>query len=182
MKKAIFLDRDGTINRDVNFLIDFKDFELIEGSLEALKILQDLDYHLFIVSNQSGIARGYLDEARLAEIHARLTELLLERGVRIAGIYYCPHLPEGTVARYAVECDCRKPKPGLILQAAREHGIDLSASYIVGDRLRDVEAGRAAGCRSILIGEGKQEWSATATSLEEAAKVILRATHPPAPG
>ena len=178
MRRAVFLDRDGCIIEDRDFLTDPNGIRFLPGAVEGLRQLERAGFLLVIVSNQSGVARGYLDEARLAEIHERLTELLLEEGVSVAGIYYCPHLPSGTVERYAVECDCRKPKPGLLRKAAREHDIDLGASYMVGDMLRDVEAGEAAGCRGILIGEGNQASWPEATNLAEAARMILREPEP----
>ncbi len=176
MRKAVFLDRDGCIIEDKDFLTDPSEIRMLPGVAEGLRRLERAGFLLLIVSNQSGVARGYLDETRLEEIHERLTEMLLEQGVRVAGIYYCPHLPEGTVARYAIECDCRKPKPGMLLEAAKEHDVDLSVSYMVGDMLRDVEAGAAAGCRGILIGEEVPGAWPKAESLEEAARMILRET------
>lgn len=167
MIRAALLDRDDTIIRDVGYLDDPEGIEFLPGAIEALRRLADAGYALILVTNQSGVARGYFSEQRLAEIHARLVSLLAEREIVLTGIYYCPHLAEGSVAPYAVACDCRKPEPGMLLRAAREHDLDLPASVMIGDGERDVEAGRRAGCgRVILLG-------VDARDLAEAAAQIL---------
>jgi D,D-heptose 1,7-bisphosphate phosphatase len=151
MQRAVFLDRDGTICRDMNYLSDPAGVELLPGAADALRRLAAADYRLLVVTNQSGIARGYLTEEALAGIHARLMELLGSRGVRLTAIYHCPHLPDGIRPEYRRSCDCRKPEPGLLFRAAREHGLDLSRSFMVGDKLSDIQAGKRGGCKSLLL-------------------------------
>lgn len=127
-----------------------------------MRTLHELGYLLVVVSNQSGVARGYFPEAALVGVEGRLRELMAAAGVPLAGFYYCPHHPQGSVPRYALRCSCRKPEPGLLLRAARELGIELGRSWMVGDILDDVEAGRRAGCRSILVDTGGEtEWVLT---------------------
>lgn len=155
-QKAIFLDRDGTINKYVGFLRNIDDFELIEGVSEAIKKINQSGYLAVVVTNQPVIARGEVTWNELHEIHRKMETLLGKDGAYIDGLYICPHHPdkgfEGERPEYKFDCDCRKPKPGLLLQAACDFNIDLSQSYMVGDSERDVEAGKAAGCReSILI-------------------------------
>ena len=154
--KAVFLDRDGTLIRNRHYGCDPDQIELLDGVVGGLRELQRASYRLVVVTNQSGIARGYFDEQRLAAMHRRLAELLAAHGVGITGFYHCPHHPEGTVSGYSGACDCRKPRPGMLLRAARDHGIDLAESWLVGDILDDIEAGRRAGCRSILIDLGSE--------------------------
>ena len=139
MSQAVFLDRDGTIIVDKNYMADPAEIELLPGAVRGLRRLQEAGFLLIIVTNQSGIARGYFTEQALHEVHRRLLEILEGEGIQIAGIYYCPHGPED-------DCFCRKPKPGLLLDAAAEHGVDLYKSAMVGDSLRDTQAGMAAGC------------------------------------
>ncbi len=179
--RAVFLDKDGTLIEDVPYNVDPARIRLMPRAAEGLRALDAAGYRLIVVSNQSGVARGYFEEAALAAVETRLRELLAEAGVPLAGFYYCPHHPEGSVPAYAVECACRKPLPGLIERAAREHGIDLAASWLVGDILNDIEAGRAAGCRTVLLDNGHEtEWILTprrrphhtAADLSEAAAVI----------
>jgi D-glycero-D-manno-heptose 1,7-bisphosphate phosphatase len=152
MRPAAFLDRDGVINIDHGYLYRWEDFEFVPGAIDALRRLQAAGYALVIVTNQSGIARGYYDEAALQTLHEALREHLAQQGVTLDAIEYCPHLPDAQVARYAVECDCRKPAPGMILRSAQSLGIDLAASLMFGDKPSDVEAGRAAGVgRAVLL-------------------------------
>jgi len=151
LSPAIILDRDGTLCRDAVYLSRFEDFEPLPGVDAALRLLQDEGYRLFVATNQSGVARGMFPLSTVEALNARIREYFLERGVLIEDFAVCPHHPEGTVAEYAVACECRKPKPGMLLDLARKHGLDLSRSYMVGDMARDVEAGLAAGARAILI-------------------------------
>lgn len=154
-QKAIFLDRDGTINKYVGFLRNIDDFELIAGVSEAIRKINESGYLAIVVSNQPVIARGEVAVSELDEIHNKLETLLGEAGAYLDAIYYCPHHPhkgyEGEVAELKIDCDCRKPKPGLLLKAAKDFNIDLSASWMIGDSENDVQAGENAGCRSILI-------------------------------
>jgi histidinol-phosphate phosphatase family protein len=192
--RAVFLDKDGTLVEDVPYNVDPARVRLSPGAGEGLARLRAAGYRLIIVSNQSGVARGLFPESALAAVEARLGELLAGYGVRPVGFYVCPHHPDGLVAEYAVACECRKPAPGLIRRAAREHAIDLGRSWFVGDILDDVEAGRAAGCRTVLIDNGNEtEWiltrdrrpHAVAADLAGAARLILGAdgtdARPPGP-
>jgi len=156
-KRAVFLDKDGTLVRDVPYNVDPARIELMPGAPKALAAFAAAGFELVVVSNQSGVARGLFEESALAAVEQRLTELLAP--VRLAGFYWCPHHPEGTRSRYAMDCLCRKPRPGLLLRAAAQHAIDLRASWFIGDILNDVEAGRRAGCRTILLDNGHEsEW------------------------
>ncbi|MHC4480440.1 MAG: D-glycero-alpha-D-manno-heptose-1,7-bisphosphate 7-phosphatase [Planctomycetota bacterium] len=145
------------------------------GAPEALKLLAEAGFLLIVATNQSAIARGWLTEEGLEAVHAELRRLLEARGARIDAFYHCPHLPDGTVERYARSCRCRKPEPGLIERAARDWDVDLSRSYVVGDSPRDAEAGRRAGCATILLGGPAHSVAeASARDLQEAARMILQ--------
>jgi D,D-heptose 1,7-bisphosphate phosphatase len=157
-QKAMFLDRDGTINKYVGFLRNIDDFELIEGVAEAIKLINQSGYLAIVVTNQPVIARGEVSWEELNEIHKKMATLLGKEGAYVDGIYICPHHPdkgfEGERPEYKIDCDCRKPKPGLLLQAAKDFNIDLSESYMIGDSHRDVEAGENAGVKkSIRVAE-----------------------------
>lgn len=159
---AVFLDKDGTLIEDVPYNVDPDRMRLLPGAAEALARLDAAGYALVVVSNQSGVARGLFPEEALEPVGARLEELFLRAGAHIAGFYFCPHLVGGKDPRYAVACDCRKPEPGLLLRAAEDLGLDLAASWMLGDILDDVEAGNRAGCRSVLVGsEHETEWVLT---------------------
>lgn len=153
---AIFLDRDGTINEDPGYLTDPSEIRLLPGVGEGLRLLQERDFRLVVVSNQSGIARGMLTEVTLEEIQRRLETMLKAEGVTLTGTYYCPHYPEGRPP-YRQVCDCRKPNGGLVQRAVQEHNIDLSRSYVVGDKLIDIELARQMGMPAILVltGQGR---------------------------
>jgi D-glycero-D-manno-heptose 1,7-bisphosphate phosphatase len=151
MKRAIFLDRDGTICEDRHYLRRVEDLRILPGVVDALKRLQKKGFQLIIVTNQSGVARGLFSEETLSEIHAALIARLASDGIRLRAIYHCPHLDDEPGIPDAGTCDCRKPKPGLILAAASEHDLDLARSFMIGDKASDIEAGRQAGCRSILL-------------------------------
>ena len=158
-QKAVFLDRDGTINMYVGFLRNIDQFELIDGVAEAIKKINASGYLCIVVTNQPVIARGEVTVPELDEIHKKMETELGFAGAYVDGLYYCPHHPhkgyESEVIEFKIDCDCRKPKPGMLLRAADEFNIDLSASFMVGDGENDVKAGLAAGCKSILInGEG----------------------------
>lgn len=158
-RPAFFLDRDGTINREVNYLSSPGQLILIDGVAQAIRLINQAGWACVIVTNQSAVARGMITEEQLAGIHRALIDLLAEEGAQVDAIYYCPHLATAEVERYRIDCDCRKPKPGLLLKAARELGLDLPRSVVVGDSFRDLEAGRAAGCRTVLVrtGYGQKE-------------------------
>ncbi len=156
---GIFIDRDGTINDEVEFLRTPEQLHLIPHSADAISQLNELGLRVFILTNQSGIARGILTEDELCGIHARLLQLLENQNARIDKIYYCPHHPEGSIESYRKVCECRKPKPGLFRRAAEEYNIDLSRSYVIGDKMIDIQAGNNCGARTILVltGYGKTE-------------------------
>ena len=171
--RAVFLDRDGTIARDVPYCGSPGDFECLPTVPEAIKRLKDNGFKVVVITNQSGIARGYFTEETLAQIHGKMKQELAEYGAWVDGIYYCPHHPDDG-------CECRKPKTALFLQAAKELHIDLSHSFVVGDMQMDVDAGKALGCKTILVTTGPQGGNGivdpphyTAGSLLEAAKWIL---------
>ena len=176
--KAVFLDRDGTIIKDVGYLSSRDDVDVPPGAAAALRRLRSAGFLLLVVTNQSAIARGLLTESQLAEIHGRLQELLSREGVQIDEFFYCPHLPAAPVARYATVCSCRKPEPGLLLEAAAKWQVSLACSFAVGDSERDVEAGCRAGCHSILISQQRPKHTCALTvvaDLSEAADVIIGA-------
>lgn len=159
MNKAVFLDKDGTLVKDVPHNSDPDKVELYSDSLQALRTLQRAGYLLVIVSNQPGVALGYFEEEALHDVERRLDELFSREGVKLAGFFYCPHHPEGRIEGYAISCDCRKPKDGLIRYAANALEIEVSESWMIGDILHDVEAGNRAGCRTILVDRGNEtEW------------------------
>lgn len=155
-QKAIFLDRDGTINEYVGFLTDIKEFHLLDGVAEAIRKINASGYLAIVVTNQPIIARGEVSFTELQEIHNKMETLLGAEGAYIDAIYFCPHHPdkgfEGERVEYKIFCDCRKPKPGMLLKAAEDFNIDLSRSWMVGDGKNDVEAGKNAGCKTVLIG------------------------------
>jgi D-glycero-D-manno-heptose 1,7-bisphosphate phosphatase len=144
-RKAAFIDRDGVLNEERAFVHRMTDFAFVPGAIEALRALQTAGFLLVVVTNQSGIARGLYSEADYLELTAQMRARLQTAGVRLDAAEYCPHLADAPVERYRVDCDCRKPKPGMLIRAIRALDIDASASFIAGDRLSDVEAGRAAG-------------------------------------
>ena len=157
--QAVFLDKDGTLVEDVPYNVDPARVRLAPGAAEGLAALHAAGYRLVVVSNQSGVARGHFPEEALAGVRRRLEEILGDLGVPLAGFYYCPHHPEGRVAAYRVDCTCRKPGTGLITRASGELGLDPAACWLVGDILDDVEAGRRAGCRTVLLDNGHEtEW------------------------
>lgn len=159
-QKAIFLDRDGTINKYVGFLKDIEEFELIDGVAEAIASINKSSYLAIIVTNQPVIARGEVSFEELETIHNKMETLLGKSGAYIDAIYYCPHHPDkgyiGERAELKIECDCRKPKPGMLLKASREYNIDLSESWMIGDSQSDVLAGINAGCKTVLIGKSDE--------------------------
>ena len=154
LNRAVFLDRDGTINVEVGHLDHESKVALIEGAAEGIALLRNAGFKVVVVTNQSVIARGRISEAKLRQIHLALTEALSSNGARFDAIYFCPHHPQEGGGDYTIACDCRKPKPGMLLQASRELEIDLRRSYMVGDKLSDLEAGRAAGCGEVLVRTG----------------------------
>jgi len=186
-RRAVFLDKDGTIIENVPYNVDPERIQLSPGAEEGLRQLHRAGYPLFVVSNQAGVARGYFPESALQGVEARLRELLAAFGVPLAGFTYCPHHPEGSVEGLAVVCECRKPAPGMIVRTAAEHGIDLARSWMVGDILDDIQAGRRAGCRTILVDSGNEtKWILSpdrephyrADNLADAARHIIEQDDP----
>jgi len=155
-RHAVFLDKDGTLLTDVPYNVDPLLMRLAPGACEALRILAELDLPLYIISNQSGVALGKYSIDALENVEKRLHGLVRDCGAMLSGIYWCTHHPEGSVAPHNRPCECRKPAPGMLLRAAREHGIALEQSWFAGDILDDVEAGNRAGCRTILIDNGNE--------------------------
>jgi len=151
---GVFLDRDGVIVRQIDHLNHAEDLELIEGAGEAIAWLNDAGIPVIVVTNQAGIAKGYLTIADLEEIHERLHRELAVFGAHLDALYYCPHHPKATVTEYLKDCPCRKPGTGMLARARDEHGIDPALSYLVGDSTSDILAGSRAGCRTILVRTG----------------------------
>ncbi|HRU05852.1 MAG TPA: HAD family hydrolase [Candidatus Brocadiia bacterium] len=154
-RPAAFLDRDGTINVEVNYLRRVEDLALEPGAAAAVRRLNEAGLLVIVASNQSALARGMLSEEGLAEIERRMEALLAAEGARVDEWYYCPHLPDAAVEAFRKACDCRKPAPGMLLRAAEELGVDLGASVMIGDSERDVEAGRAVGAATVRVCHGR---------------------------
>ncbi|MCF6159096.1 MAG: HAD family hydrolase [wastewater metagenome] len=158
MVPAIFLDKDGTLIKDIPYNVDPRRIQFMPGTKEGLQLLHVAGYKFVIITNQPGVAAGYFSEKALYVVEIFMRQQMSEFGVPLAGFFYCPHLPGG-MPDYDMECSCRKPKPGLILKAIRELGIDVMRSWFIGDILNDIEAGRRAGCKTILIDNGNEtEW------------------------
>jgi D-glycero-D-manno-heptose 1,7-bisphosphate phosphatase len=156
VNKAAFIDRDGVINEDRAYVHRIADFAFIPGSVEALRALHEAGYLLVVITNQSGIARGLFSEAEYRHLEEYFCTSLSRAGVQLDSIQYCPHLPDAPLPEYRLDCDCRKPRPGMLLAAVKQLDIDLSQSILVGDRRADVEAGRAAGVsRCFLVRSGQ---------------------------
>jgi D-glycero-D-manno-heptose 1,7-bisphosphate phosphatase len=156
MKKrpAVFLDRDGVLNVDRGYLYKREEFEWMPGAIEAIKMLNDQGYFVFVVTNQSGIARGFFEEDDVYELHSYMAEEVEKRNAVIHSFYFCPHHPEGMVEKYSKVCHCRKPLPGLIEQACKEWPVDLKSSFLIGDMQRDLDAANDAGIPRYLFAEG----------------------------
>jgi D-glycero-D-manno-heptose 1,7-bisphosphate phosphatase len=167
--RAVFLDRDGTLIEDVGYISDPESVVFLEGAIDALRTLRELGFALVVVSNQSGIARGLISEEQASAVHRRFVAGLEAEGVALDDARYCPHGPESG-------CSCRKPLPGLIVDAAKDLGIDLEGSFVVGDKPADVEAGRAAGCRTIQFGRDDGDADFTALDWPAAVEFIRRST------
>jgi D-glycero-D-manno-heptose 1,7-bisphosphate phosphatase len=146
MKKACFLDRDGVINEETEYLSEPDKVKIITGVPEALRKLKDAGFVTIVVTNQSGVARGYYEEESVLKVHERIQHLLKQDNTAIDAFYYCPHHPD-----HGESCECRKPAPGMLLDAAKEFDIDLSESFLVGDRLSDLKAAQAAGCKDAYL-------------------------------
>lgn len=159
LRRAVFLDRDGTLNEEVGYICDAAQFRLYQFAAEAVRLIKEAGWLAVIITNQAGIARGLFNEEFLARLHEQMKAELSFAGAEIDAIYYCPHYPTEGEALYRQECDCRKPKPGMLNQAAKDLHIDLSASVVIGDRFRDLAVAQAVGARSVLVltGYGREE-------------------------
>jgi D-glycero-D-manno-heptose 1,7-bisphosphate phosphatase len=180
-RSAVFLDKDGTLVEDVPYNVSPDLIRLTHNARAGLKLMHQHNHLLIVITNQSGVARGYFAESALQPVKKRLEDLLMIDDILLSGFYYCPHHPDGVLADYAIACDCRKPKPGMIKQAAQDHSLDLNSSWFIGDILHDIEAGRSAGCRTILLDNGNEtEWKLSAqrmphyrvANLLEAAQIV----------
>jgi D-glycero-D-manno-heptose 1,7-bisphosphate phosphatase len=187
LSKAVFLDKDGTLIKNIPYNVNPDLIELLDGSVEGLKLLHGAGFKLIVISNQSGVARGIFKESDLSGVEAKVSELFKKAGLPLSGFYYCPHHPDGRIRTYSENCMCRKPRPGMLFTAAREHNINLASSWMVGDILDDIEAGRRADCNTILIDNGNEtEWTLSplrrphfsASNLFEAARVITELSKP----
>lgn len=170
--KAVFLDRDGTMAKDVYYCSRPEDFQLFPNTPKAVKLLNEHDFKVIVITNQSGIARGYFTRETLAKIHRKMKKELAKEGAWVDAIYHCPHHPDDN-------CNCRKPKPKLVLQAAKDFDIDLRCSFVVGDLQMDVELGSAVGCQTVLVGTAALANDGTkpdtvVLNILEAARAILR--------
>lgn len=167
---AVFLDRDGTITEERGYLNHPDYLELIANAAEGIALLNRSGLRTIVITNQSGVARGFFPESLLPALHKKMRALLAKREARIDAIYYCPHHPCIGEPPYRNDCECRKPKTGMIDKAAREHSLDIMRSYLVGDKLSDIETGKNAGCKTILVmtGYGKGEWEFNRSKLKGA--------------
>ncbi|UCC72702.1 MAG: HAD family hydrolase [Gemmatimonadota bacterium] len=162
---AIFLDRDGTVSKEVGYVNHVSRCRLLPQAAEAIRLINESDFLAVLVTNQAGVARGYFKESLVLEVHARLEALLAEQGARLDGIYYCPHHPTSGSPPYRQECHCRKPRPGMVEAAQKELGIDLSQSYMVGDKHSDILFAHSVGMKGVLVKTGYglgeiEQWSA----------------------
>ena len=154
MRKTVFFDRDGVLNVERNYLYKIEEFQWQTDAVAAIKLLQAQDYRIIVVTNQSGVARGYYNEADVSKLHNYMQAQLELQQTRIDAFYYCPHLPDASRAEYAQECDCRKPGPGMILKAMQEHEVLKEQSFLIGDKESDLQAAQAAGIRGYLYQQG----------------------------
>lgn len=159
-RPAVFLDRDGTLNEQMGYINHVQRFRLLPGTAEAIRLLNEHGYWAIVVSNQSGVARGYFPLSLVHEVHARMEALLQDQGARVDGVFFCPHHPEGSVAEYRQSCECRKPATGLIQQACNRFEIDMGHSWVIGDRYSDIAFADRAHLPGILVktGYGMGEW------------------------
>lgn len=169
---AVFLDRDGTINEQMGYINHISRFHLLPGAAAGIRLLNQHNLPVIVVSNQSGLARGYFPQQLLDDVHARMTRLLAEEGAKIDGLYYCPHHPEAKEEKYRQSCGCRKPKTGLLEKAAEDMNLDLHRSYLVGDRWSDLKCAHQAGATPILVltgyGRGDKEYIGPSQEIQPA--------------
>jgi D-glycero-D-manno-heptose 1,7-bisphosphate phosphatase len=154
LRPAVFLDRDGVLIEDSHYVASTQEVRMVPGAAEAVAALNAAGWVVVVVTNQSGVARGFFTQATVADVHVHIAERLAECGATVDAFHHCPHHPEGEVEAFRQSCECRKPKPGMLRRAAEELGIDLARSWMVGDRPTDLEAGAAVGCRTILVRTG----------------------------
>ena len=166
-RPAVFLDRDGTVNVEVHYLSQPEQLELLPTVPETIAMLNESGIPVVVVTNQAGIARGYFPEHRLDAVHERLRTMLADHHARIDGIYYCPHHPSAGLGRYKINCDCRKPMPGMLIRAAQDLDLDLSKSLMIGDRDSDLQAGATAGCLTALVRTGYGLETSAAINLDQ---------------
>ncbi len=152
-QKAVFFDRDGVLNHDLGYIHKFQDFFWVDGAKKAIALCKEKNYNIYIVTNQSGVARGLYKEEDVRILHKHIENELAQEGIVIDDFSFCPHHPEGIIEEYRKNCDCRKPLPGMILALAEKHNIDLENSFIIGDHIRDVQAGENAGMKGYLFKE-----------------------------
>jgi len=160
INKAVFLDRDGVITEDPpHYAHRLDQLRIIPGSAQAIRVLNEHHFRVIVISNQSGVARGYYTEDDVKKYNDGVEFLLAKAGAHIDAVYYCPHHPDAIIERYKLDCNCRKPKPGMILDAVQKYSLDIENSFVVGDKWSDIEAGRVAGCKTVLVltGHGKEE-------------------------
>jgi D,D-heptose 1,7-bisphosphate phosphatase len=159
--KAVFIDKDGTLIPDIPYNVNPDLIAIDKAVVQGLQLLKAEGFLLIIISNQSGVARGYFPFEALMGVEKKITQILAEHDIKIDGFYFCPHYTEGAVKEYVVACNCRKPKPGMILKACEEHNVDPARSWMIGDILNDVEAGNRAGCKTVLLDNGNEtKWEA----------------------
>ncbi len=186
-KIAVFIDRDGTMSEEVGYVNHLSRFKLLSNTAAAVKLLNDSNILAIVATNQAGVARGYFEESMIGLVHEKLRAELALTGAKLDAIYYCPHHPSAGKPPYRTECDCRKPKPGMILKAKTELDIDLNRSYMVGDKISDIEFGQKLGLKSVMVMTGygigeyehqRQDWKVTpdfmAADLLEAVKWIIK--------
>jgi D-glycero-D-manno-heptose 1,7-bisphosphate phosphatase len=159
LRRAVFLDRDGTLLEEANYIAEIERLAFFPYSSDAVRLLNRAGLAVVVITNQAGIARGIVDESFVGVAHAAISARLAEGGAHVDAYYYCPHHPQGIVEAFRRACDCRKPQPGMLRRAADDLGLDLGASFVVGDKLTDVEAGHAVGARAVLVrtGFGRKE-------------------------
>jgi len=169
-RRAIIMDRDGTVCEEVGYVNHVTRVRLLPRSAEAIRRANEAGFQTVVVTNQAGVARGYFAEQLVDEVHDRVREMLAEGGARVDGLYYCPHHPDVGAPAYRKVCDCRKPRPGMLLRARDEMGIDLARSFMIGDSVRDVEAGHRAGATTVLVltgyGRGEYEYQSHGWSVK----------------
>jgi len=168
MKRAIFIDRDGTLNEEVGYLSDLADIKFIDRAVDAIKMINTSDYLAVIITNQSGVARGYITEEFVTDVHNEMVTMLQNDDAHLDGMFYCPHHPEAGEAPYKKVCDCRKPKTGMLNSAKADFDIDLTDSFVIGDKYSDIELAHNVGARGVLVltGYGRE----TKESIEKEGK------------